>query len=73
MPGGMGFAISNADLFKTKLRPVSIADDGKKPMQAVEPMAQNEATALVSKARDGIDVSIDYFLKFMLYVHLQTH
>lgn len=63
---GMGFAISNADLFKTKLRPVSMVDDGKKPIvkqdedkrptQLVEPLPNSEP---VSKAKEVADVSID--------------
>ncbi|XP_065057757.1 CD2-associated protein-like [Rhopilema esculentum] len=62
--GGMGFAISSADLFKAKLRPVSMVDGGKKsgskneepkkPTQTVTPLPKT-APELSSKNRDPPD------------------
>lgn len=54
----MGFAISSADLFKAKLRPVSIVDDPKKPIQTVEPFKSHDRSEPVSKARELNDVRI---------------
>ena len=54
----MGFPISNADLFKTKLRPVSMISDGKKGVEAVETKEKNTP---VSKARISSDVSTALF------------
>ena len=68
-PGGMmGFGISSADLFKTKLRPVSMTEESKKvppkveepkkPMQEVPPFGRPEMQLPPgSQKRDLPDVS----------------
>ena len=53
-PGGMGFAISNADLSKAKLRPVSLVGDGKK---SVEPAESHDKNTPSSKPKIPNDVS----------------
>ena len=68
----MGFGISSADLFKTKLRPVSMTDDGKKvppkveepnkPLQKVPPLGKQEMPLPPgSQKRDLPDVSFYSF------------
>ena len=54
IPGGMGFAISNMDLSKAKLRPVSLTSDLKKAAESTDSF---EKIAPVSKARISHDVS----------------